>query len=263
MTTLRIITPSAGMFNKASAQSGRETDALFGECVDVLQHRDGDDGHQWADIILKTDGYQAWIRDDVLGRMHAPSHHVIAPRALMTIEPDIKSPSAGYLPMGSLIHSKAVEESRFMAVHGPELDNGDDPVIGYIMADHVLATGAYIDDYVTAAESLIGSPYRWGGRDSFGFDCSALVQLSMAAAGHAVPRNSSDQEKAIGTSLQHLDDLQRGDLVFWKGHVGIMQDEERLLHANMWHGMTASENLREALPRLDEAAGPITRLARP
>ena len=108
----------------------------------------------------------------------------------------------------------------------------------------------------------MGTPYRWGGRDSFGFDCSALVQLSLATAGVPVKRNSGDQEKTIGVTLDSLDELKRGDLVFWKGHVGIMQDEENLLHANMWHGMTASENLRAALPRLEEATGPVTRLAR-
>ena len=109
---------------------------------------------------------------------------------------------------------------------------------------------------------MIGTPYRWGGRDSMGFDCSALVQLSLGAAGQKVMRNSGDQEKTIGRDLDHIDDLARGDLVFWKGHVGIMADGQRLLHANMHHAMTAIEELRSALPRLEKAAGPITRLAR-
>ena len=255
----KIITPSAGLFNKASQDSGRETDALFGEDVTITAVTQNAQGEDWAEVILKTDGYQAWVKQDHLGDMPPPSHHVITPRALMTAKADIKSPAAGYLPMGSLITISAAEDNPRMAgVHGP---NGT--IMGYIMADHVLPLGQYIEDYVDAAERLIGTPYRWGGRDSFGFDCSALVQISLAAAGQAVPRNSGDQERAIGTSLESIDVLKRGDLVFWRGHVGIMQDERHLLHANMWHGMTASEVLRDALPRLEDATGPITRLARP
>ena len=251
MIARQIISPSAGLFNQADVKSGRETDALFGETVDVLSENKG-----WAEVILITDGYHAWVETKHLGILPEASHHVIAPRALMTIAPDIKSPESGYLPMGSQVMlGEAID--RFCAVIGEE---GQE--LGFILADHVLPQDEYVDDYVSSAEMLMGTPYRWGGRDSFGFDCSALVQLSLATAGVPVKRNSGDQEKTIGVTLDSLDALKRGDLVFWKGHVGIMQDEENLLHANMWHGMTASENLRAALPRLEEATGPVTRLAR-
>jgi cell wall-associated NlpC family hydrolase len=252
MALCKIITPAAGMYNKPDDQSGRETDALFGEEVEVLSER-GD----WAEVILKTDGYQAWIQKNNLGDLPEATHHIIAPRALITVAPDIKSPAAGYFPMGSRVMVSGAVKNRMIPI---QYINGQ---AGYIMADHVLPIGDYVKDYVTSAESLMGTPYRWGGRDSFGFDCSALVQLSMATAGMPVPRNSGDQEKTIGTIIDNVDELRRGDLVFWKGHVGIMRDAENLLHTNMWHGMTASENLRAALPRLEKAAGSITRLARP
>ncbi len=251
MEALSIITPSAGMFHAADRASGRETDALFGETVSVVSRQGG-----WAEVILATDGYRAWIAEDALGVLSAPSHHITAPRALITVAPDIKSPAAGYLPMGSLITAYKAD-NRMMMVTGI-----NDQEMGYMMADHAMPIGQFVDDYVAAAERMIGIPYRWGGRDSFGIDCSALVQLSLAASGVTVPRNSGDQEHAIGRNVGGLDELQRGDLVFWKGHVGIMQDADTLLHANMWHGMTATENLRAALPRLEKAAGPITRLAR-
>jgi cell wall-associated NlpC family hydrolase len=115
---------------------------------------------------------------------------------------------------------------------------------------------------VAVAESLIGSPYRWGGRASTGLDCSALVQLALAVAGKPVPRDSGPQHD-IGTALQDIDDLQRGDLVFWAGHVGIMQDGDRLLHANAHHMAVASEPLGVASRRIAAIAGPITALRRP
>ena len=62
------------------------------------------------------------------------------------------------------------------------------------------------------------------------------------------------QEKALGAALP-LDaaaagGLKRGDLVFWKGHVGVMQDEARLLHANGHHMMVVSEPLAAARERI-------------
>ena len=83
-----------------------------------------------------------------------------------------------------------------------------------------------------------------------GLDCSALVQLSLAATGLDVPRESGPQHGAWG----HLDigpafksNLRRGDLVFWQGHVGIMQDHHRLLHANACHMAVVSEPLEDAV----------------
>ena len=252
MTEYQIITPSAAMMALPDALSGRETDALYGEAVTLIK-RQGD----WAEVVLETDGYQAWVETISLGQLPPATHHIIAPRALLTVTPDIKSPALGYLPLGALICAEADhEDQNTLAVIGA------DGIKGYIPQHHALPLGQYCTDYVSVAETMIGTPYRWGGRDSIGFDCSALVQLSLAAAGQKVMRNSGDQEKTIGTTLDHIDDLRRGDLVFWKGHVGIMADGQRLLHANMHHAMTAIEDLRSALPRLEKAAGPITRLAR-
>ena len=252
MTAYHIITPSAAMMAKPDPLSGRETDALYGETVTMIK-RQGD----WAEVVLETDGYQAWVQYDCLGQLPTATHHIISPRALLTATPNIKSPAMGHLPLGALICAEADHEGQTtLAVIG---SNG---IKGYIPHHHALPIGQYCTDYVAVAEGMIGTPYRWGGRDSIGFDCSALVQLSLAAAGKKVTRNSGDQEKTIGNTLEHIDDLRRGDLVFWKGHVGIMTDGQHLIHANMHHAMTAIEDLRSALPRLEKAAGPITRLVR-
>ena len=254
MSQFQIITPSAAMMAEPDILSGRETDALYGETITVIQ-----DQGDWLDVVLKTDGYQAWIARAALGHLPQATHHIISPRALLTATPDIKSPAKGYLPLGALIAVADHDQATNQKVLAVLDDNG---IKGYIPAHHALPIGVYCPDYVELALSMIGTPYRWGGRDSIGFDCSALVQLSLAAAGNKVMRNSGDQEKTIGTTLDGLDDLTRGDLVFMKGHVGMMADHDNLLHANIYHSMTQVEDLRSALPRLEKAAGPITRLAR-
>ena len=233
--------------------SGRETDCLFGETVAVH----GEKG-EWREVTLETDGYRGWLRGSALGELPAPSHRVIAPRALLTRGTDIKTPASAtpcWLPMAARVKAEPTNDPDVVAVMG------ESAALGHAPAGQLLPLDQTTGDWVAVAESLIGTPYRYGGRDSIGIDCSALVQLALAAAGKPVPRNSGDQEKAVGTDVGP-DALRRGDLVFWNGHVGIMADAQTLLHANMYHAMTATEPLAEAVRRFEGKDLPVTRYAR-
>ena len=97
---------------------------------------------------------------------------------------------------------------------------------------------AYAGDVGQAAArtavSLLGSPYRYGGRGPDAFDCSGLVYFSYQAAGLRVPRSSLAQFEA--TRPIALDQARAGDLVFFRyerklSHVGIYLGEQRFIHA--------------------------------
>jgi hypothetical protein len=69
-------------------------------------------------------------------------------------------------------------------------------------------------------------------------------------------------QQAFFTAYAPRADLKRGDLVFWKGHVGVMLDAARLLHANAYHMLVAAEPLSEAVARIEKSAGPVTAIKR-
>ena len=84
----------------------------------------------------------------------------------------------------------------------------------------------------------------------------------MNLSGHCVPRDSGPQS-SIGVALKSADTLERGDLIFWRGHVGVMLNRKELIHANAYHMAVMSEPLATALKRIEKEVGPITALRRP
>lgn len=224
-----------------------ETVALCGEVVTVYDEEEG-----WAWGQLQRDGYVGWLSANALGAMDpAPTHRVAVPRSISYPRPGFKAQPMAMLSLGSEI-----------AVTRHE---GDwcGTVLGFVYAHHLVPIDQHASDFVAVAETMIGTPYLWGGKTSSGIDCSGLVQLSLALAGVSVLRDTDLQENTIGTALAADAVLQRGDLVFWKGHVGIMRDAATLLHANAYHMAVASEPLAVALARIEaKSYGKVTALRR-
>ena len=104
-------------------------------------------------------------------------------------------------------------------------------------------------DPVEVAQALLGMPYVWGGRGGAGIDCSGLVQTAFARAGHQLPRDSDQQAAGAGRLLGESEAPARGDLVFFKGHVGILLDPAMLLHASQGRGAVVIELLGEVVAR--------------
>ena len=116
----------------------------------------------------------------------------------------------------------------------------------------------------TRNRPCVGHERPPGGRSRLGLDCSGLVQVALHAAGIDCPRDSDMQQAELGNEVAiraDLDGLMRGDLVFWKGHVGIMADGVMLVHANAHHMAVAVETLPEAVARIGKEQ-PITTIRR-
>ncbi|WP_420430949.1 C40 family peptidase [Hyphobacterium sp.] len=227
-----------------------DTQALFGETFAVLEERAG-----WAWGYSRHDGYVGWIDMAALSQSMAPvTHRVSALRTYLFSEPDLKSAPLCLLSMNSKI-AAGERDGRFIDAGGR----------GWVFEGHLVPLGTHAPDFVAVAEQFVGTPYLWGGKESLGLDCSGLIQTALEASGINVLRDTDMQEAEFAerfTAIAVDAPRQRGDIVFWKGHVGIMTDSNRLLHANATFMATVSEPVAETERRAAENDSPVTSVIR-
>lgn len=249
-TDMQVKMPVASLLKRPDRQAPMETQALFGETFRVYEQKGG-----WAWGQAALDDYVGYIEMDALvARPYKPSHIVAALRTFVYPDPDMKSRPRLSLSMNAKV--------RVVGARGSysEIERG-----GYIFTAHLVPVGAYVRDYVGVAEEFVGVPYLWGGRDSLGVDCSGLVQMALERAGISALRDTDMLEAALGEKLKEpvdLSKLKRGDLIFWKGHIAIMVDGERMIHCNATHMRTVIEPLEIAAARIAKTDGPITSIKR-
>jgi hypothetical protein len=218
------------------------SELLPGESFHVL-----DRSGEWAWGFCGHDHYVGYVQTAALATTAVTATHCIsAPFALVFLRADIKSPVVARLPMLAPIAAEAVDARFLLTAHG------------FVHRCHAREVAAFASDPVAVAERFIGTPYKWGGRSADGIDCSGLVQVALAACGRACPRDSDQQASALGRAAASSD-YARGDIVFFPGHVGMMVDAARLIHANAHHMMTVIEPLADVVERLRPVHGrPIT-----
>lgn len=253
-TPAEVIASVVDVRPKPDPACGIDTQALFGEALTVFDIAGG-----WAWVQLAADGYVGYVREEAIRLGTGQATHVVSvPRSFVYPGPDLRFPHLMTLSMGSRVRITGAAETRRTPY--ALLEDGS-----AMIAAHLRPVGeTAAEDAVSVAARFLHAPYLWGGRSGLGIDCSGLVQMALAMTGKLAPRDSDQQAANLGTVIDpERDGLQRGDLVFWKGHVGFIEDDQTLLHASGGTMYATREPLQSAIDRIAKLYGLPTCYRRP
>jgi cell wall-associated NlpC family hydrolase len=236
------------LHSKPTYPSEQVSEILYGETFTIYER-----GNGWSWGQANSDGYVGYIIGGMLDAFDGPTTANARVTALMApvfSAPNIKASTFDLLPLNAVVRDET-QGSDFVEIRPSS----------FVHRRHLGPIAPSEADFASVAERFLGVPYVWGGKTFAGLDCSGLIQTALQATGKAAPRDTDMMEKALG-DIVPLSEVRRGDLVFWKGHMGVMLDEDWLLHANAFHMAVAIEPLAEAMARIEKIAGPVTAVKR-
>lgn len=227
----------------------RNSQLLLGEIFDV-ESRDG----AYFKGKSRHDGYQGYVAvQNLIPREGRARHFVENNLTLVHHGPDIKSGIKMSLSFLSRLEiERGTLQNGFVRATG----------LGWVPQQHIKLVSALSReriDHVAVALRYLGAPYRYAGRSPLGIDCSGLTQNVLMRAGFKrIPRDADMQEKSdhVGALVSKA---QRGDIVFFKGHVGIMIDNKNIISATEKYAGVVIETLVDMAAR----QGGITAIRRP
>ncbi len=239
---LSVTQNKAQIFENPQDASNLETEALLGENFKVEKKY-----KKWVYGTLLTDNYRGWIKSWQLGHSETNTHKICKIKSHIYNTPSSKALSIMSVSLGSRIRVFS-EDDTWAEIVIPSTNNQR----GYIPKKHLKPLDYLSIDWIKTAELFLGAPYVWGGKSCFGIDCSGLIQLSLALSEIKFPRNSFTQFDFLKNNIIKETNQQRGDFIYWKGHIGIMLSNEEVLHSNGYHMSVVVESLNDVYSRIGE-----------
>jgi cell wall-associated NlpC family hydrolase len=232
-------------FLLAEPGGGRDRQVLRGDLFDVYDRTGG-----WAYGRARKDGYCGWLPETALTEPAGQTHRVAVRTTWACPIPGVRQPALYDLHFGSRV--------RALGQSGGWTEIVSAGVTGFVPTLHLKPADSHESDPLDVARLFLGTPYLWAGNTGFGIDCSGLVQAALLACGLDCPGDSDLQEAALGRPLDPDEPLRPRDLLFWNGHVAMLAEEGRLLHANGAAMLTVYEPLDAAIARILAAGDPVT-----
>ena len=206
--------PVANIYFKPSHNSEVVSQILYGEKFKILLKR-----KKYIKIKTHYDNYIGYIKKDKFLENFKPSYKISKIKSRIFFKRDKRFLSSNhYLYYGSGVcklneNKKYIEFEKNKWIKKSDIKN----------IDH------HEKNYIKIFRFFLNTKYLWGGKTCDGIDCSALIQIYFYYNRIFFPRDTKDQIRFC--KRKRSKNRLKGDIVFWKGHVGICLNKSRFIHA--------------------------------
>ena len=227
--------PLSNIYKKPNAFSEVTSQILYGEKFKIISKN-----KSWIKIKALFDNYTGYIKNKYYTKDHQPTHKIFTLKA--NIYNKQKNKTKNFLPFASRI-SMINENKKFIEF---EKDK-------WIKKKDIKKINHIEKDYLKVLKMFLKIKYLWGGKTYRGIDCSAILQLFFYYNNKFYPRDTKDQIK-YSAKKNKSKVFKKGDIIFWKGHVAVCINAQKLIHAYGPEKKVLIMNIKETINRIERTA---------
>lgn len=227
--------PLSNIYKKPNAFSEVTSQILYGEKFKIISKN-----KSWIKIKTLFDNYTGYIKNKYYTKDHQPTHKIFTLKA--NIYNKQKNKTKNFLPFASRI-SMIDENKKFI-----EFEKNK-----WIKKSNIKKIDHIKKDYLKVLKMFLKIKYLWGGKTYRGIDCSAILQLFFYYNNKFYPRDTKDQIK-YSAKKNKSKVFKKGDIIFWKGHVAVCINAQKLIHAYGPEKKVLIMNIKETINRIERTA---------
>src|SRR5210317_423350 len=227
--------PLSNIYKKPNILSEVTSQILYGEKFKIISRN-----KSWVKIKALFDNYTGYIKNKYYTKDHQPTHKIFTLKA--NIYNKQKNKTKNFLPFASRI-SMIDENKKFI-----EFEKNK-----WIKKVNIKKINHIEKDYLKVLKMFLKIKYLWGGKTYRGIDCSAILQLFFYYNNKFYPRDTKDQIK-YSAKKNRSKVFKKGDIIFWKGHVAVCINAQKLIHAYGPEKKVLIMNIKETINRIERTA---------
>ena len=209
MTELYSTSIIRNIYKRPSTNSEVSSQIIYGEKVRVLGTK-----NKWIKIRTLSDNYSGYIKKEKLKR----KLKIIFKTSKLKTRIFSQNKTKDFLTFNSRLPVLS-KRKNFI-----EFEKNK-----WIKKNNLRKINYFEKNYNKIFKFFLNSKYLWGGKTSDGIDCSALVQIYFYYNRIFFPRDTKDQIRFCKIKNKKI--FSKGDIIFWKGHVGVCLNQIKFIHA--------------------------------